>query len=47
VILHLMVRPVWAAWRDGGAYNPPSLASNGFVHCTGDNDRMLAVANRF
>jgi uncharacterized protein (DUF952 family) len=42
-----MVRPVWAAWRDGGAYNPPSLASNGFVHCTGDDDRMLAVANRF
>jgi len=47
VILHLMARPAWEQWRDGGEYDPPSLASEGFVHCTGDDDLMLAVANRF
>ena len=47
MILHLMPRPAWDRWRDGGTYDPPSLASDGFVHCTGDDDLMLAVANRF
>ena len=42
-----MSRVDWEAWRDGGAYEPASLATEGFVHCTGDDDLMLAVANRF
>ena len=47
MILHLMPRPAWEQWRDAGTYEPPSLASEGFVHCTGNDDLMLAVANRF
>ena len=47
MILHLMPRPAWEQWRDAGSYEPPSLASEGFVHCTGNDDLMLAVANRF
>ena len=39
--------PAGRSWRDGGGYEPPSLAAEGFVHCTGDDDLMLAVANRF
>ena len=47
MILHLMPRPAWEQWRVAGTYEPPSLASEGFVHCTGNDDLMLAVANRF
>ena len=47
MILHLMPRPAWEQWRDACTYEPPSLASEGFVHCTGNDDLMLAVANRF
>ena len=28
-------------------YEPASLTTEGFVHCTGDDDTLLAVANRF
>jgi uncharacterized protein (DUF952 family) len=47
VILHLMARPEWEAWRAGGSDVAASLATEGFVHCTGDDELMLAVANRF
>jgi len=47
VILHLMPLDAWRMWRDGGPYEPASLATEGFVHCTGDDDLMLSVANRF
>src|SRR5207248_7114877 len=48
VILHLMPVAAWEAWRDDRrGYEPPSLATEGFVHCTGDDDLMLVVATRF
>jgi uncharacterized protein (DUF952 family) len=47
MILHLLPATTWEAWRDGRAYEPASLAREGFVHCTGDDDLMLTVANRF
>lgn len=36
-------------WRAAGprTYTPPSLASEGFVHCAGDLATVLDVANRF
>src|SRR4051812_25312763 len=37
----------WRAWEAGGDYEPPSLAGEGFVHCTAGDDLMLQVANRF
>ena len=49
VVLHLLALDGWRAWRDGrsSAYAPASLAAEGFVHCTGDDATMLAVANAF
>jgi uncharacterized protein (DUF952 family) len=47
VILHLMPVAAWGVWRDGGTYEPASLSIEGFVHCTGDDDLMLTVANQF
>jgi uncharacterized protein (DUF952 family) len=47
VILHLMPRAEWEEWRGAGSYAPGSLATEGFVHCTGDDELMLVVANRF
>jgi len=47
MILHLMRLDEWRAWRDGGPYEPASLATEGFVHCTGDDVMLLDVANRF
>ncbi|HKA03111.1 MAG TPA: DUF952 domain-containing protein [Acidimicrobiales bacterium] len=47
MILHLMQRDEWDGWRADGPYSPASLATEGFVHCTGDDQLMLAVANRF
>jgi uncharacterized protein (DUF952 family) len=47
VILHLMPSADWARWRGDGPYEPASMATEGFVHCTGDDELMLTVANRF
>lgn len=47
MLLHLMTVGEWVAWRADEPYSPPSLATEGFVHCTGDDTTLLAVANRF
>jgi uncharacterized protein (DUF952 family) len=46
-ILHLVPEPVWRSLPPAGTWAPPSLAAEGFVHCTGDDELMLQVANRF
>jgi uncharacterized protein (DUF952 family) len=47
VILHLLAMATWDGVRDRPSYAPESLAAEGFVHCTGDRDTLLAVANAF
>ena len=47
IVLHLMPVDSWRAWMAGGSYQPASLATEGFVHCTAGDDLMLSVANRF
>ncbi len=47
MILHLVDAAVWDAVPAGGSYEPPSLASEGFVHCTGTDEVLLQVANAF
>ena len=47
VILHLMPATEWQTWAGQGSYAPASLAAEGFVHASPDDDVMLAVANRF
>ena len=49
VILHLLPRREWEEFVASGeaAHHPASLASEGFVHCTGSDELMLRVANGF
>lgn len=37
----------WASQQPDQPYVHPSLASEGFIHCTGDAALLLWVANRF
>ncbi len=47
MLLHLIDAEDWA-WLEGAdRYAPPSLDTEGFVHCSPDDPTMLAVANRF
>jgi uncharacterized protein len=46
VVLHLLPSTVW----NGGSHAPivpESLATEGFVHCTADDETLLRVANQF
>jgi uncharacterized protein (DUF952 family) len=45
--LHLVADEAWPAHAAGTPIAPPSLAEEGFVHCTDGDDEMVAVANRF
>jgi uncharacterized protein (DUF952 family) len=47
VILHLLPRRTWEEVRDHETYLPETFEADGFVHCSGDDDVLLAVANRF
>jgi uncharacterized protein (DUF952 family) len=43
-ILHITTREEWEAARDGDAFVPPSLRTDGFVHCSTPH-QLLQVAN--
>lgn len=47
MLLHLVPSAVWsAACADPSApYAPPSLAAEGFVHCSPDEPAVLAIAD--
>jgi uncharacterized protein (DUF952 family) len=50
VILHLVDAATFDAWQTqpgSGPFRPASLATEGFVHCTGDEPTLLRVANTF
>ncbi|MCY0945740.1 DUF952 domain-containing protein [Streptomyces antarcticus] len=44
MIFHVVPLADWAA-APGLAYAPPSLASEGFVHCSADRPTVLAIAD--
>jgi hypothetical protein len=46
-IYHLLPYATWQTIPAGGSYAPESLASEGFVHFSGDEATLLAVANAF
>lgn len=46
MILHILKREEWAAAVGGGAYAPPTLASEGFIHCS-TAAQVVATANLF
>ena len=46
VIYHLTTPEAWAAAQDAGEYEAPSLADEGFIHCSADEAQTLRVAER-
>jgi uncharacterized protein (DUF952 family) len=47
MMLHLVLKAEWEALPAGQPYVAPSLAQEGFIHCTDGEEIMLQVANRF
>jgi len=45
-ILHLTAEADWRAAQRDRAYSPPSLAAEGFIHCS-EPQQVIDVANRF
>ncbi|MBA3872317.1 MAG: DUF952 domain-containing protein [Anaerolineae bacterium] len=45
-ILHITHQPNWQAALESGAYQTPTLAKDGFIHCSTDA-QALRVANNF
>jgi regulator of RNase E activity RraA/uncharacterized protein (DUF952 family) len=43
---HLVPEAVWTALPEGASYVAPSLASEGFAHCTDGDAEMLATGDR-
>ncbi len=46
IIYHLTSREAWAAAQAAGEYEAPSLADEGFIHCSGDEEQTLRVVER-
>ena len=45
-IFHLTTQAEWDASRNTPEHRASSLADEGFIHCSQDQDQMLRVANR-
>ena len=45
-IYHLAFRSDWEAGVAAGEYRAPSLAEEGFIHASGDEEQLLRVAAR-
>ena len=45
-ILHLISADDWNAAQASGEWRPPSLAEEGFIHCSRDEEQLLGVAQR-
>ena len=46
-IYHLVWQSDWASLTKDGLYRPASLATEGFVHCTREPEKLVEVANLF
>ena len=45
-IFHLLSVEDWNGARDGQHWSPPSLAAEGFIHCSKDHDQLTRVMQR-
>ena len=45
-ILHLISEDDWKGAQASGEWRPPSLAEEGFIHCSRDEEQVLRVAQR-
>ena len=46
LIYHLTFKDAWESAQPAGEYEAPSLAEEGFIHCSGNEEQALAVARR-
>ena len=46
LIFHLTYKDAWEAARPAGEYAAPSLAEEGFIHCSKDIPQLIKVAGR-
>ena len=46
-IYHMLPAATWEALAGQQKYQAPSLASEGFIHCTAGERNLIEVANRF
>ena len=46
-IFHMVTAQAWPVASAERLYRPASLATEGFIHCTGEPERLVWVANRF
>ena len=46
IIYHLVHRDSWTEAQGAERYEAPSLAAEGFIHCSVDEDQLLRVAQR-
>lgn len=46
-IYHMLPQATWAAQSPELSYVAPSLAQEGFIHCTGEPTWLVKVANMF
>ncbi|MEM7128119.1 MAG: DUF952 domain-containing protein [Chloroflexota bacterium] len=47
MIYHMLPKPRWQGQSHTMAYMGDTLESEGFIHCTGELDRLIWVANHF
>ena len=47
LIYHMLPRSLWDAQPRDQRYQAATLASEGFIHCTGQSSLLTTVANRF
>lgn len=45
MIFHMVPAAVWQQQLSDQPYSGDTLATEGFIHCTGEADRLLIVAN--
>lgn len=47
VIYHITTEPEWETAQQNGVYTSPSLSSEGFIHCSGDDGQVYGVVERY
>jgi uncharacterized protein (DUF952 family) len=47
IIFHLLPATTWQAHPQAEPYRADTLATEGFIHCTAEAERLVEVANRF
>lgn len=46
-IYHVTTAAEWDAARERGRYESPSLAAEGFIHCSTDDEQVKGVLERY